>query len=579
MPESFELHTERSVKVVRGRNASLICTFTDSAHAVYWYKHNSTGAPDDDAEVVASELLGRSDPLPGMERFRITEDYRLLISEVSIADETTYSCVVVPRTGETTRGYTDLRIIDLADSLGPIIGPCNTFVPGECTYNVLTDPPEEFVFVCELDDVRPPVNLIWIRSDDRVMEQALGPLIVEKDGLYDVKSILKVPKSGFEYHYVCQATGDAVQNASSTKLTFEEGTVLVSGWSDTSVLGVVVGLVVVIVIAVVLSLWMFIRARAKATERYRLTLNMVKTDPESSLLDKPDGEQDNLKSLQGENVENEHEEERAKFEQEEKQSLESRLKEYELNQKELERVISKQRSRIGEYEKDQIKLEQKVEELEQERERDKAKFEEQPLVELKLTPENQTLRKKMREAGFQRNQFKNDQDQTNLISSKGAHKATVILPYLGPTSHKLQRIFRAAKIEVGHRSSHKLHAALYTHKDVKPSASRPGVYRIACSCGKVYIGETGRNLTTRLKEHQNSYNKWECEKSAIAKHANQLQHKILWEDAKLLTSIKHWHTRRVREAIEITQHDTVPQDSGLLINNIWNPLLNKTTNQ
>ncbi|XP_063959141.1 uncharacterized protein LOC135154857 isoform X2 [Lytechinus pictus] len=78
---AFELHTERSVKVVRGRNASLICSFTDPADAVYWYKHNSTGAPDNDAELVASEFLGRSDPLPGIERFRITEDYRLLIRD------------------------------------------------------------------------------------------------------------------------------------------------------------------------------------------------------------------------------------------------------------------------------------------------------------------------------------------------------------------------------------------------------------------------------------------------------------------------------------------------------------------
>ncbi|XP_041461184.1 uncharacterized protein LOC121412439 [Lytechinus variegatus] len=58
---------------------------------------------------------------------------------------------------------------------------------------------------------------------------------------------------------------------------------------------------------------------------------------------------------------------------------------------------------------------------------------------------------------------------------KESTKATVILPYIGPTSHKLQRIFRAAKIEVRHRSSNKSHAALYTHKDTKPSASRPGV--------------------------------------------------------------------------------------------------------
>ncbi|XP_041470032.1 T-cell surface protein tactile-like [Lytechinus variegatus] len=260
-PKAFELHTERSVKVVRGRNASLICSFTDPADAVYWYKHNSTGAPDDDAELVASEFLGISDPLPGIERFRITEDYRLLISDVSIADETTYSCFVVLQTGITKRGYTDLRVIVLADSDGPKIGSCNTFVPGECTYNVPTDPPEEVVFVCELCGVRPSVNLEWVRSDDRVMEQALGPLIVEKDGLYKVASILEVPESGFDYDYLCQATGDAVQNASSTKLTFEEGTVLVSGWSNTSVLGIVVGLVVFIVIAVVISLRMFLRGK------------------------------------------------------------------------------------------------------------------------------------------------------------------------------------------------------------------------------------------------------------------------------------------------------------------------------
>ena len=74
-----------------------------------------------------------------------------------------------------------------------------------------------------------------------------------------------------------------------------------------------------------------------------------------------------------------------------------------------------------------------------------------------------------------------------------------------------------------------------------------------------------------------SFNRCEWEKSAIAKHAHQQQHNINWDDAKLLTSIKHWHTRRVREAIEISRHDTVQQDSGLLLNNIWNPLLNRTS--
>ena len=39
--------------------------------------------------------------------------------------------------------------------------------------------------------------------------------------------------------------------------------------------------------------------------------------------------------------------------------------------------------------------------------------------------------------------------------------------------------------------------------------------------------------------------------------------------------MKHWHTRRIREAIEIHRHNTVPQDSGLYINDIWKRLINK----
>ena len=38
------------------------------------------------------------------------------------------------------------------------------------------------------------------------------------------------------------------------------------------------------------------------------------------------------------------------------------------------------------------------------------------------------------------------------------------------------------------------------------------VYKISCSCGCTYIGQTRRNLTTRLKEHATS------EQSEVCKH-------------------------------------------------------------
>ena len=85
--------------------------------------------------------------------------------------------------------------------------------------------------------------------------------------------------------------------------------------------------------------------------------------------------------------------------------------------------------------------------------------------------------------------------------------------------------------------------------------------------------KTGRDMDTRLKEHKASFRLSEWEKSAIVKHAQQHEHRIMWDDTQLITSINNWNTCRVGEAIEIHRHDTVPQDQRLHINNVWIPLL------
>ena len=55
---------------------------------------------------------------------------------------------------------------------------------------------------------------------------------------------------------------------------------------------------------------------------------------------------------------------------------------------------------------------------------------------------------------------------------------------------------------------------------------KPGVYRIPCECGLVYIGETGRNFSLRLKEHKTNCEKAKLEKSAVAKHFWTNDHRI-----------------------------------------------------
>ena len=158
------------------------------------------------------------------------------------------------------------------------------------------------------------------------------------------------------------------------------------------------------------------------------------------------------------------------------------------------------------------------------------------------------------------------------------YKATVNLPYLGNSSHKIQQILNQANIKVYHSSTKKLQASLQTHKDKQDHNTKAGVYRIPCECGKVYIGETGRDLSTRLKEHIAHGRRGDYDKSAIVKHSHEQDHIINWKAAELIVPVNRWHPRRIREAIEICRHNTVPQDIGFNISNIWRPLLPNQTN-
>ena len=69
-------------------------------------------------------------------------------------------------------------------------------------------------------------------------------------------------------------------------------------------------------------------------------------------------------------------------------------------------------------------------------------------------------------------------------------------------------------------------------KDKDEPEDRPGaVYKIKCShCQATYIGETGRNVTTRLKEHKRATKKGDFNNN-IAEHHLKTSHTIDWDSA------------------------------------------------
>ena len=101
---------------------------------------------------------------------------------------------------------------------------------------------------------------------------------------------------------------------------------------------------------------------------------------------------------------------------------------------------------------------------------------------------------------------------------------------------------------------------------------------------KVYIGETGRPMQDRIKEHDRDIQLASTQTSAISEHAHNTGHCPLWEEVKFINRESHWYIRKshwyirkVKEAIHIRLHpNNINRDSGIEIPEAWMPTITKT---
>ena len=78
----------------------------------------------------------------------------------------------------------------------------------------------------------------------------------------------------------------------------------------------------------------------------------------------------------------------------------------------------------------------------------------------------------------------------------------LLLPYVQGVSEPLRRCLEQQGIRTVFKSETTLTSHLVRPKDTVDPAKQDGVvYRIPCECGKVYVGETGRSMYERIKEH------------------------------------------------------------------------------
>ena len=165
------------------------------------------------------------------------------------------------------------------------------------------------------------------------------------------------------------------------------------------------------------------------------------------------------------------------------------------------------------------------------------------------------------------------EDPQDPLPGEGDRPPLVVLPYTAGVSENIRRVCQKFGMKVVFRSSHSLRSMLTKVKDAVPMEKQANVvYRIPCSCGKSYIGETKRRLESRLKEHQDACRTQSLHKSAVAEHAWGSHHPINWNDTSVVDRARRPEELLLKEAIHIQNTpagESLNRDGGKEIPKSW----------
>ncbi|XP_050528175.1 uncharacterized protein LOC126898277 [Daktulosphaira vitifoliae] len=183
------------------------------------------------------------------------------------------------------------------------------------------------------------------------------------------------------------------------------------------------------------------------------------------------------------------------------------------------------------------------------------------------------INKAIKKAEKRKNATRIMDDENNEDEKKG----TLILPYIQGITDRISRIAQKFKLRTVFKPNTVAGSLLRNPKDKLPEMQTPGVYEIPCSCGKSYIGQTGRAIATRIKEHEKDVEYQRTEKSAVAEHAKNKGHDIQFDKVKILNKEPHFGKRMYKEAIEIEKcPENFNREDGWKISKTWLPIIHQT---
>lgn len=142
------------------------------------------------------------------------------------------------------------------------------------------------------------------------------------------------------------------------------------------------------------------------------------------------------------------------------------------------------------------------------------------------------------------------------------------LTYCPPLSDRIQRIGKANGISAYDTTRGTLGDLLINLKDPRRNEEKSGIYEIECAtCQGRYRGQTRRRCETRWKEHEAALRNRNWEKSAVADHCMEEEHKI--GEKKVLQEVPNpimlnaWESFHIQSTGELLNIDDAPIRSKL----------------
>jgi len=157
------------------------------------------------------------------------------------------------------------------------------------------------------------------------------------------------------------------------------------------------------------------------------------------------------------------------------------------------------------------------------------------------------------------NNFSNKQMITlpnnNIVSNSANDKKVIVFPYIKRISEMVSSVVSKSDYTIGYRCLNRLNMFVKTHKDKEQTSTNNNViYKILCkNCDASYVGQTKRQLRTRLREHRNNIKLDQSKHSVISEHTKKEGHIFDWENAMVLDHEHNYQKRLISEMIHIKE--------------------------